>query len=49
MGLFFHMRSVALAEDLPGHEEHFATKEAFYSAADKGYTLVCVPLVFIFK
>lgn len=39
MGVFFYMKSVALAEDLPGHEEHFSSALDFYAAADKGYIL----------
>lgn len=43
MGIFYHMKSVALAEDLPGiHEMQFKSLEEFYSEADKGYSLVSV-------
>lgn len=40
MGFFYSVRSVALAEDLPGAEHHYASAKEFYAAADKGYTLV---------
>ncbi|XP_063241444.1 ribonuclease kappa-like [Bacillus rossius redtenbacheri] len=39
MGIFYYVRSVALAEDLPGlEEEHFHTINDFYAKADLGYT-----------
>ncbi|KAF5307185.1 hypothetical protein FQR65_LT00701 [Abscondita terminalis] len=37
MGLFYHYRSVALFEDIPGLEGKFANIDAFYKAADEGY------------
>lgn len=41
MGIFYQMKSVALAEDLPDiHEKQFNTVDEFYTAADKGYNLV---------
>lgn len=42
MGVFYYIRSVALAEDVPGLERHFDSLEAFYAAADAGYTQVCI-------
>ncbi|XP_054278334.1 ribonuclease kappa-B [Macrosteles quadrilineatus] len=40
MGIFYQVKSVALAEDLPHiHEATFATVEEFYTEADKGYSL----------
>nr|ABD98738.1 putative ribonuclease [Graphocephala atropunctata] len=40
MGIFYHVKSVALAEDLPGiHERTFNSIDEFYSEADKGYSL----------
>jgi len=40
MGIFYHIRSVALAEDLPGiHDMQFKTIDEFYNEADKGYSL----------
>ncbi|KAI4468456.1 ribonuclease kappa [Holotrichia oblita] len=38
MGVFYYIRSVALAEDVPGLEEHFESLQEFYAAADAGYT-----------
>ena len=40
MGVFFYIRAVALAEDIPleGHEFH--TLDEFYAAADDGYNQV---------
>ncbi|PSN57536.1 Ribonuclease kappa-B [Blattella germanica] len=39
MGIFYYVRSIALAEDLPGIEEEggFKTVEEFYQVADRGY------------
>ncbi|KAI4468472.1 zinc finger c2h2 superfamily [Holotrichia oblita] len=42
MGVFYYIRSVALAEDVPGLEEHFESLEEFYAAADAGYTQVYI-------
>ncbi|KAL1459760.1 hypothetical protein WDU94_011715 [Cyamophila willieti] len=39
MGVFYQMRSVALAEDLPGVEHHFATADEYLEVVNKGYTL----------
>lgn len=39
MGFFYSLRSVALAEDLPGAEESFPTAKEVYAVAEKGYTL----------
>ncbi|GJQ66305.1 hypothetical protein Trydic_g4350 [Trypoxylus dichotomus] len=38
MGVFYYIRAVALAEDVPGIEEEFHTLQDFYNAADAGYT-----------
>nr|CAD7456133.1 unnamed protein product [Timema tahoe] len=38
MGIFYYVKSVALAEDLPGLEENFKTADEFYAKADVGYT-----------
>nr|CAD7590150.1 unnamed protein product [Timema genevievae] len=38
MGIFYYVKSVALAEDLPGLEEKFNTADEFYAKADVGYT-----------
>lgn len=40
MGVFYHIRSVALIEDLPGEETHFASIDDFYQTVERGYTLV---------
>lgn len=40
MGIFYHFRAVALAEDIPGIEEGFETVDAFYAAANRGYDMV---------
>ncbi|XP_065167079.1 ribonuclease kappa [Atheta coriaria] len=37
MGIFYYIHSVALAEDLPGLEEGFATSEEFYAHVNRGY------------
>jgi len=37
MGLFYYIHSVALVEDLP-LDEHYATPELFYAAADRAYS-----------
>lgn len=40
MGLFYHVHSLALSEDLPGleHEhDHEIPKEDFYAIVDRGY------------
>lgn len=42
MGVFYYIRSVALAEDVPGIDGSFETLEEFYSAADAGYTQVYI-------
>lgn len=39
MGVFYYIHSVALVEDLP-LEEHYASPEDFYFAADKAYQQV---------
>ncbi|KAI5738094.1 hypothetical protein M8J77_002900 [Diaphorina citri] len=39
MGVFYHIRSVALIEDLPGEETHFASIDDFYQTVERGYTL----------
>lgn len=41
MGIFYYIHSVALAEDLPGLEEGFATSEEFYAHVNRGYNQVC--------
>lgn len=38
MGIFYYVRSVALADDLPGVEKEFENLNEFYTAADAGYT-----------
>nr|CAD7199182.1 unnamed protein product [Timema douglasi] len=43
MGIFYYVKSVALAEDLPGLEENFKTADEFYAKADIGYTQVKYP------
>lgn len=45
MGVFYYVRSVALAEDLPGIEGPFEDATAFYAAADRGYTQVRISLL----
>ncbi|KAJ9595696.1 hypothetical protein L9F63_013109 [Diploptera punctata] len=39
MGIFYYVRSIALAEDLPGveSEEGFKNAKDFYDIADRGY------------
>ncbi|XP_046433552.1 ribonuclease kappa-B [Neodiprion pinetum] len=37
MGVFFHIKSVALIEDVPVGEGPFATKDEFYTSIDRGY------------
>jgi len=37
MGVFYYIHSVALIEDLPLGEKHFATPKEFYAAADAAY------------
>ncbi|XP_046999173.1 ribonuclease kappa-B [Schistocerca americana] len=37
MGIFYYVRSVALADDLPGVEKEFENLSEFYAAADAGY------------
>ena len=39
MGVFFYVHSVALIEDVP-LEEHFATPDEFYAAANTAYSQV---------
>lgn len=43
MGVFYYIRAVALAEDVPGIGNEFHTLEEFYAAADAGYTQVKLP------
>lgn len=45
MGVFYHIHSVALVEDLPGNEGHFATAKDYYDAVDKGFSLVSTYLI----
>jgi hypothetical protein len=43
MGIFYYVKSIALAEDLPGVEEGgFESPEEFYKIADRGYVQVCI-------
>lgn len=43
MGIFYFVKSIALAEDLPGVEEGgFESPEEFYKIADRGYVQVCI-------
>ncbi|EEB15628.1 hypothetical protein Phum_PHUM377620 [Pediculus humanus corporis] len=38
MGIFYHVRSVALAEDLPISHSEIENTDEFYTAVERGYT-----------
>ena len=40
MGIFYHVRSVALAEDLPISHSEIENTDEFYTAVERGYTQV---------
>lgn len=46
MGFFYKVESLALAEDLPGLEEHFKNHQDFFAAAESGYAKVSILFLF---
>lgn len=44
MGIFYHVRSVALAEDLPISHSDTQNVDEFYVAVERGYTQVSLSL-----
>lgn len=41
MGIFYYVRSVALAEDLPLEEKEITDINEFYAEVETAYTRVC--------